>query len=93
MIERRATDEQKAEGFDLADYLILQQRERNETNDFIDRYNAQVEAVLNDKSRLADFNSILDEQKAIAVYNGLSEIEAERQVTKLENLRSIVLGV
>ncbi len=94
LLETRATDEQKAEGFDLADYLIEQQVERKQTNDFTDRYNAKLQAVLNDESLLTDFETILDEQKAILVINGtLPELEAETQITKLENFRNIVLSV
>jgi hypothetical protein len=98
LIENYTSDEQKADGYDLADYLIERQIERLQieriqTNNFIDKYNAQLETVLNDKSLFADFNSILDEQKAILVYNGLSEIEAETQITKVENFRNIVLTI
>jgi hypothetical protein len=92
-IETEATDEQKTEGFDIADYLELQQRGIKQTNAFFDSYNSKLAHVLEDESLFADFNSILDEQKAILVYNGLSEIEAETQITKLENLRNIVIGV
>jgi hypothetical protein len=38
-IETRASDKQKSEGFDLADYLILQQKGRNEYNEYIDAHN------------------------------------------------------
>ncbi len=81
LLETHATDQEKADGFDLADYLINQQAEINELNEITDSYNAKLEMVLNDDSLLADFNSILDEQKAIAIYNGLSETEAERICT------------
>ncbi len=49
--------------------------------------------VLNDESLLADFEMILDEQKAVAVYNGLSELEAERLCTQPENVRSVVMSI
>jgi hypothetical protein len=39
LIETRATIEQKAEGYDLADYLIQQQREINAYNQSVDAYN------------------------------------------------------
>jgi hypothetical protein len=42
LIETRATDEQKAEGYDLADYLINQQREINAYNQFVDTHNSQL---------------------------------------------------
>jgi hypothetical protein len=42
-IETEATDEQKAEGYDLADYLIQQQRAVNEYNEFVDAHNSKIE--------------------------------------------------
>jgi hypothetical protein len=93
LIENHATDEQKTNGYDLADYLINQQVEINQTNDFIDRYNAKLETVLNDESLFNGFKLFLEEQKAIAIYNGLSEAEAERICTRSENVRSVVLSV
>jgi hypothetical protein len=93
LIEKHATDQQKANGYDLADFLISQQAEINQTNDFIDRYNAKLETVLNDESLLTDFETILDERKAIAIYNGESETEAERICRQPENLRSIAWSV
>jgi hypothetical protein len=84
LIEKHATDEQRTNGFDLADYLIEQQTEINKTN-------AKIEMVLNDESLFADFETILAEQKAIIMYDGeQSEIEAERICTRPENLRRII---
>jgi hypothetical protein len=48
LIENHATDEQKANGYDLADFLINEQTEINQTNDFIDRYNAKLEIISSD---------------------------------------------
>ncbi len=93
LIENHATDEQKANGYDLADYLINQQDEINEFNGFTDSYNCKVEMILKCKQLFTDFETILDEQKAIAVYNGLSELEAETVCTQPENLRSVALSV
>jgi hypothetical protein len=42
-IETEATDEQKAEGYDLADYLIQQQRAVNEYNEFVDAHNLRID--------------------------------------------------
>jgi hypothetical protein len=42
LIENKATDAQKVEGYDLADYLILQQKGRNEYNKHIDAHNLQI---------------------------------------------------
>ncbi len=94
LIETHATIEQKTNGYDLADYLIEQQIEINQTNEFIDFYNSKLARVLNDESLLTDFNSILDEQKSILVLDGnLSEIEAETQITRVKNFRNIVLSI
>jgi hypothetical protein len=93
LIENHATDEHKANGYDLADYLINQQTEINQTNDFADSYNAKLEIILSDEKLKQDFEIILDEQKAIAIYNGESEAEAERICRQPENLRSIAWSV
>jgi hypothetical protein len=93
LIENRAAAEQKANGYDLADFLISQQAEINQFNNFVDSYNAKLETVLSDESLKRDFETILDEQKAVAIYNGESETEAERICRQPENLRSIALSV
>jgi len=94
LIENHATLEQKTSGYDLADYLINQQSEINQTNDFVNQYNAKLETVLHDESLLSDFETILEEQKSILIIDGqLSEDEAERICTQPENLRSVVLGI
>jgi len=105
LIETHATNEQRTNGYDLADYLINQQAEINQTNNFVDSYNGKLETVLNDESLRSDFEMIHDEQKAVAIINGeiskdeivysseLSEDEAERICTQPENLRSVVMSV
>ncbi len=45
------------------------------------------------RSLFNGFNLFLDEQKAIAIYNGESEAEAERICTRPENLRSLIMSV
>jgi hypothetical protein len=88
LIESHATDEQKANGYDLADYLINQQKEINRLNTLIDKFNANDKAVLN------DVNILLNEQKAVLLgYGGLSEEEAETVCTQPENLRSVVVSL
>jgi hypothetical protein len=96
LIENFATDEQKQNQYDLADYLIEQQQEINRSNQTIDQYNTELEIVLNDESLLADFETILNEQKAVMIIDsGLSETEAESCVSTEENIRRIVssLGI
>ncbi len=93
LIENFATDQQKQNQYDLADYLINQQDEINEINELTDSYNSKLETVLSDESLKRDFETILDEQKAIAVYNGLSELEAETLCAQPENVRNVALSV
>jgi hypothetical protein len=94
LIENFASSEQKQNQYDLADYLIEQQIEINQFNNFVDRYNAKLETVLSDEKLKRDFEIILDEQKSILVIDGgLSEGEAERICRQPENLRSIAWSV
>jgi len=93
LIENFATDEQKRNQYDLADYLINEQRQINRANKFIDFYNTKLEAVLNDESLFNEFNLILDEQKAVAVYNDATESEAERIYTQADYLRFALRSV
>lgn len=61
---------------------------------FADFYNAKLEKVLNDEKLFEDFETILDEQKAVLMINGeLSESEAESRINNLSNFREIVLSV
>ncbi len=94
LIETQATVAQKEGGSDLADYLILQQREINAQNESIDSYNSKLEAVLNGAKLYADFETILDERKSILMIDGnLSDEHAERQITDFENIYSVVLSL
>jgi shikimate kinase len=93
LIENFATSEQKQNQYDLADYLIEQQKEINELNEVYDAYNSKVELILNDESLFNGFKLFLEEQKAIAIYNGATEPEAERICTRSENVRSVVMSI
>jgi hypothetical protein len=93
LIENFATSEQKQNQYDLADYLINQQNEINELNEVYDAYNSKVELILNDESLFNGFKLFLEEQKAIAIYNGESESEAEKICTRPENLRSVIMSL
>ena len=94
LIENHSTTAQKANGYDLADYLIEEQTEINRKNNIADYYNAKLENVLNDESLKREFETILDEQKAVRVIDGnLSDTEAEAQISKPENFRNIVLSL
>lgn len=94
LIEKHATAKQKADGYDLADYLIAEQQAVNYLNDFTDEYNAKLETVLNDKTLRKQFDLVLNEQKAVMIYDGgLSDIEAEFLITRPANLRRVVMMV
>jgi hypothetical protein len=87
LIETHATDEQKANGYDLADYLINQQSEINETNE-------KLELVLNDEFLFGELETIQNERISIIEFDGnLSRIEAERAANTPENIRQIILSL
>lgn len=94
LVENHATNEEKANGYDLADYLIFQQNEINEINEFVDHYNSALEKVLNDQTLFGKFNINMDERIAInEVDQNLSRVEAETIAIEPENIRQIVLGL
>lgn len=94
LIELRGTNAEKTEGFDLADYLINEQKSINQYNSFVDSYNAKLESILADEKLNNQLYSILDEQKSILITGDkFSETEAEKQVMKFDNLRQIVMRI
>ncbi len=94
LIETKATDAQKAAGFDLADFLIDEQITKLEKQkSFAEIYNSKLEKVLTDAKLQNDFETILDEQKAVLIDRGMSDWEAESFITNFDNLRSIVLSI
>lgn len=91
LIENHATPEQKASGYDLADYLIGQQQAINTQNNLIDAENEKLELVKADPELNYQFNEILDERKAILMEcEKLPEEEAERICTQPENIRHAI---
>ena len=91
LIEMHGTDAQKANGYDLADYLVAEQTTINQMNRFIDCWNAEIS---NDENSNRNFEAILDEQKAVMIVDGaLSEDEAERICRLPENLLNVALTV
>lgn len=92
IIEKQATSAQKAQQLDLADYLVHIQRQINEKNSFIDKYNEKVEAILKKDSLYRRFNSIVEKQKTKLVTDcGLTAEEAEMRILQPGNFRNIVL--
>jgi hypothetical protein len=94
LINTFASDKERSEQVDLADYLINEQTEINKQNKFIHSVNKKLSIVKNDAELNEQFNTILDEQKAILIIDGgRSELEAERIISKPENVRSVVLSL
>lgn len=87
LIERQATDAEKAKQVDLADYLISAQTE-------INGINAKIESVKNDPALLYEFEMIAEERKAILIYDGgMSETQAESYVSTPKFIREAVLSL
>lgn len=94
LIERTATETEKQNDFDLADYLINEQRGINLHNEFADLYNAALSEVSSNDELKNEFDVIIAEQKAIAEIDGnLSEVEAERLVCDASNIRRVILNL
>jgi hypothetical protein len=94
LIKDYAADEQKEEGYDLADYLINEQKEINRYNLFAQGYNSAVDEILNDDRLMQEFETILEEQKAFLVIDAaLSEAEAECKICDFNNVRQVVLSL
>ena len=90
-LEKLLTDEQKAKGYDIADFLI-EQRQR----EVLDRehYNAKVDAIKADENLAKEFEFLIEERIAIMIFDGgLSESEAERLIYLPENIQPLVLSL
>jgi hypothetical protein len=60
----------------------------------IDQYNAKLERVLHNESLFADFETILEERKAVMIaHNGLSDKQAEKICIQAENCHSVLLSL
>jgi hypothetical protein len=88
LIERRASDEEKENGFDLADYLIpAGWRDVEETNAAIDR-------VKREPHLWREFKARIKERLAIIEFDGnLSRREAFAVVTESDALRTLALEI
>ncbi len=82
LIERATTDEEKENGFDLADYLHREQTKINEANRAIDLYNAKVDRITSDPNSLNRFAEICAEREAI--------LEIKHESLSAENIQDIV---
>ena len=84
LIERHATDAEKANQVDLADYLISMQSDINAINAKIEQVKASPELNL-------QFNSIAEERKSILIFDGkMGEEEAEAYVCSPEFRRQTI---
>ncbi|HEX8287852.1 MAG TPA: DUF6371 domain-containing protein [Pyrinomonadaceae bacterium] len=86
IIEDSATEDEKRAGFDLADYLILNEIKAQRHNFYAENYNSKVDEILTNEERFEEFNVILDERMAIAEESGFEPSMVLRQ----ENAREIV---
>ncbi|MGI8542823.1 MAG: DUF6371 domain-containing protein [Aridibacter sp.] len=94
LINTNASDTERTNGFDLADYLISEQTEINDQNKIITSINEKLSIVENDAELYEQFNIILDEQKSILIIDGgRSEMEAEKIISEPQNVRSIVMSL
>ncbi len=94
MIEDHASGEQRANGYDLADYLINQQREINKFNEYADEYNAKLKIVLSNEKLKRDFQIILDERISVMeIDEEPLQIKTKEKMVTLENVRRIVLSL
>jgi hypothetical protein len=94
LINANASDTERINGFDLADYLISEQTEINDQNKIITSINEKLSIVENDADLFEQFNTILDEQKAILIIDGQTpELEAEAIVSNSNNVRSVVMSL
>jgi len=80
IIEETATEEERKNGFDLADYLIKGELRAQKWNEYANSYNAKVEKILADENLFASFNEMLEERMAIT----------ETEDLTLEDIRILV---
>ena len=85
LIETAGSVEEKRNGYDLADYLINQQRQINENNFSSDFYNAKLDAVLSTPHLFEYFNDCYNERLFLMDVDELLESEIRtivRNITK-----------
>lgn len=85
IIEDAATEDERRNGFDLADYLIRSEIAAQKWNSITDAYNEKLNAVLEDAVKFETFIEMLDERIAI--------MGSDTEAVKAENLRLIVEAI
>lgn len=93
LIENYATNEQKENGYDLADYLITEQQRINEYNSFVDQHNTKVDAIKADEVLTNEFDDLIRERRAVMMIDGnLTEDEANDYLFAPENIYQFILN-
>ena len=91
LIEQNASDAEKEEGNDLADYLIEEQRRKNRLKDKDYLLGLLPDEILADENLFSDFEMIFEERVAILEYvEGLSGAEAEKAAIQYPSLERII---
>jgi hypothetical protein len=80
IIEDTAFDNEKKNGFDLADYLIRCETQAQKWNEYADGYNRKVDMILRDEILIERFNELFDERLAIM----------ETEALESDNIRTLV---
>lgn len=94
IIETAATDTDKANGNDLADYLVEQQRQKTKPESKTYTTEQLLDKIFNDKKLSAEFEVIFEERIAInEIVFGATAEEAEDLATKPESLQRIIESV
>ena len=94
LLENLATDAQKENGDDLADYLINEQQSINQLNSFADRYNSALDELLNNADLHSKFEELRRKQKeALMIDGNLSEDEAEQRINDFDTIRRTVCAI
>lgn len=83
IIEDTASDNERQNGFDLADYLIRGEIKAQKWNEYVDNYNSKVEMILGDEGLSAYFLEFYAERLAIMETEKLEAEEIRRLVDYL----------
>ena len=83
LIESSGTPEEKRDGYDLADYLINQQKTINSHNLITDDYNRRLNIVQSSADLFAYFNDCYSERLALMEVNELPDSEIRTMVRNI----------
>ncbi len=89
-LERILNEEQKKNGYDIADFLIEKRIQQVIERDYLIE---KMDAIKADETLYNRFVEIIEERKAVMMFDGkLSEVEAEKNVTLPESVEQIILS-